>query len=758
MIGRILRPAGAEGGTPNPEDRVSRLPEPTALAEQVRVAMALAARRERMARLSRVAALTAAAVVIVVSVTAYLVTKRQRDRAVRAETAEAGQRQVAEGARDEAVRARAAAETARDSERKQKEAAEYDAYVATIGLVGSYIDNGEFAETGALLERCPPRYRNWEWGWLQRLRHEARLTVAPKVGYGTVAFAPDGKALVTGEGGDVLVLERESGAELRRLKGHTSDVYCIVFSRGGDRLATASQDKTARLWDYSSGREIFVLKGHADMILAVAFSPDGGTLVSASRDGAIWVWDAASGSGRLLARLEQALYSVAFLPDGKTVAVAGHSAPIGFLDVVTGKTVADPARDWGYASVLATSPDGRVFVTAHTSVTLRDPATGAARCRLPEAIGTVNSVRFSGDSKLMVTASSADCTARVWSVETGELVRTFRGHSVAVYGADLAPDGREIVTFGADGTVRFWDLKAPGALRLLGEGKMVRAAVFSPDGKRIALGYNDGSGRWGVTILDPQTSEPVATVDCPPGNQLAVSPDGRRFATQAGQGWEMGQVWEISPALKLCELKGHRGPVGTFAFLPDGQRLVTTGFEDDTIRIWDAQTGAELRRFEHDRSRGLLANLVLAPDGRRFLDFTYGVGVLRDTETGDELQAVRCSSGSPGGAFAADGRRLVVGDTVADATSGATLLTLTGAGQTNTACFSPDGSRIFTGGMDRTVRIWDAATGRLLLTLRGHTRSMKSVGLSADGRYLLSQGYFDTPMLREAEDWRTPGP
>jgi dipeptidyl aminopeptidase/acylaminoacyl peptidase len=136
-----------------------------------------------------------------------------------------------------------------------------------------------------------------------------------------VAFSPNGTRLATASGDQTARLwEVATGRELARL-AHDGSVTAVAFSPDGTRLATASMDSTARLWEVATGRELGRLAHHG-VVLAVAFSPDGTRLATASLDKTARLWEAA---GRQLARL--AIYGevsdVAFSPDGAMLATAG---------------------------------------------------------------------------------------------------------------------------------------------------------------------------------------------------------------------------------------------------------------------------------------------------------------------------------------------------------------------------------------------------------------------------------------------------
>jgi WD40 repeat protein len=107
-----------------------------------------------------------------------------------------------------------------------------------------------------------------------------------------VAFSPDGKRLATASvDGTARIWDARSGEELRKLFGHTGWVFGVAFDPNGSTLATASEDGTARLWNVASGHELLALPAHADWVFNVSFCPDGTCFATASADGTARVWD-----------------------------------------------------------------------------------------------------------------------------------------------------------------------------------------------------------------------------------------------------------------------------------------------------------------------------------------------------------------------------------------------------------------------------------------------------------------------------------
>jgi WD40 repeat protein len=222
---------------------------------------------------------------------------------------------------------------------------------------------------------------------------------------------------------------------------------------------------------------------------------------------------------------------------------------------------------------------------------------------------------------------------------------------------------------------------------------------------------------------------------------VVFSPDATCIAS--GSDDNTVRIWDTQTGRQLSLLEGHTSTVRSVVFSPEGTRIAS-GSDDNTMRIWDTQTGGELALLNGHTDT--VSSVVFSPDGNRIASSSFDETLrIWDTQTGEQLalleghtSAVRSIAFSPDGTCIASGAH---DNTVRiwDTQSGRQLARLDGhTDAVRSAVFSPDGTRIASGSHDNTVRIWDTQTGRQLTRLDGHTSYVYSVVFSPDGTRIAS--------------------
>ncbi len=237
---------------------------------------------------------------------------------------------------------------------------------------------------------------------------------------------------------------------------HEGPVYSAAFSPDGALVVTASDDKTAQVWNAATGAPIGKPLQHTETVWSAAFSPDSLLVVTASKDQTAQVWDAVTGApiGKPLQH-EGAVWSAVFSPDGKMVVTASSDKTARLWETATGTPIGKALQHGNGVWTAAFSPDGKRVVTASGDKTARlwDAATAAPIGKLMQHEDAVVSAAFSPDGKRVVTASF-DKTARLWNATTGAPIGRALQHQDIVYRATFSPDGKRVVTASGDKTAR----------------------------------------------------------------------------------------------------------------------------------------------------------------------------------------------------------------------------------------------------------------------------------------------------------------
>ena len=328
---------------------------------------------------------------------------------------------------------------------------------------------------------------------------------------------------------------------LSTLTGHTDFVYSAVYNPDGTKVATCSNDNTARIWDSESGSTLYILTGHTNSVRDICFSPDGTKVATASLDNTAKIWDVTTGTIiYTLVGHTTSVYKVSFSPDGTKLATGSSDETAKIWDVTTGLIIHT--------------------LTGHT--------------------GSVRALSFNLDGTKLATGSF-DTTARIWNVESGTTEHILIGHTSYISDISFNPSGVKLITGSNDKTAKVWDAENGTEIITLVHPKSVFRSKFSPDGTKIGTTCFDNNVRlWNTSgsIIYTLKGHTDFVYD------INFNFDGTKIVTSSSD--KTARIWDESDGSELQVLEGHQNSLYTAVFNPDGTNVLTSSL-DKTAKIWE---------------------------------------------------------------------------------------------------------------------------------------------------------------------------
>ena len=408
-----------------------------------------------------------------------------------------------------------------------------------------------------------------------------------------------------------------------------------------------------------------------------------------------------------------AVFAVAITPDGERAISAASDRTLKVWDLATGATLRTLEGHTGPVLAVATTPDGQRVVSAADDRTLKvwDLATGAMLGTFEWHTGPVTAVVVTPDGQRAVS-SSLDATLRVWDLATGATLCTVAGHNIANCALAITPDGRRAVSAAAYNTLKLWDLETGATLRILKQDAvLVFAAAIAHDGRRAVSAASDGT----LTVWDLETGSALRTLErhTDAVYAVAITPDGRRAISGASD--RTLKVWDLETGALLSTLEGHTNWVKAVALTPDGKHIVSAA-HDHTLKVWDLMTGHAGRTRE--RHTGGVRAVAITLDGQRAVSVADDLKVkLWDLATGTPRPSL---------------------DDHADSASASVFKLYGQTDRIIALAITPDGRRAVCAAADRTLKVWDLATGAMLRALEGHAEPVLGVAITPDGQRAVS--------------------
>jgi eukaryotic-like serine/threonine-protein kinase len=585
-------------------------------------------------------------------------------------------------------------ENARVAERHRR-LADRHAYASTIRLVAQAVETRQFETAQDLLDSIQlgpdgEDPRGFTWHYLRRLarRELIRLPERDAEVHG-ISLSQDGRTLAS-----------------MHMRSPSSEI--IVWDLVQETPSQAIESPTHSFWMPTLTRE--------GRILAATRSLKGN---ESSSDLAIW--DVATGQLRVSRTMGmirplppvdmKSSREIVFLDDERFVAYRcaneayKNSVRIWHLDFDPGKNLPQVVHDG--LDAVAFTPEGHLFAACEGNrLTLREVASGTVVRQVPGSFAGVRALALSSDGR-MLAAPVPGQGVKIWDTpHATELHHWNLDHPIMALA--FGPGARTLAAIDEVGLIHLWD-RASGRARTVAPDELDRRRdlvrlSFSPDGRRLATSsHGNPGGSQPVAVWNVLTGQRLGTL--PTRSHLpsimVFTPDGRSLIVTLDRA---PRIWHLDPGPEPPPPQGHKDEAWSVAFAADGKALATGSDDTDdpqTVKLWDPSSGRLIRGWHG--GDGTVAALAFSPDG-----LTLASG---HVSRSDHVRLWETASG-----------RL--------------LRTFPGhTGKVRTVSFSPDGLTLATAGGDRTVRLWDVATGcsRVLV---GHTDAIRKVAFAPDGRAL----------------------
>lgn len=493
--------------------------------------------------------------------------------------------------------------------------------------------------------------------WATEAEKETKsFTASDKIN--SISLSKDGKHIAVGLNNFSIEIYSLSGSLEMTLKEHTAKVNSVIFSSDNKYILSASDDKSAILWDAKSGKKIKTFSGHTDKVLSANISSNSSFITTGSADKTCKVWDITGTVKNTFSNFTNEVTAVCFSPNSSSLATGS----------LIKNSIAYQEEEGGSTDIIY---NGIGYVKTWNL------STGKEVNKFCGHSAWVNGVAVSKDGTLLLVGSY-DKTAKLWSLSEGKQIQLFTGHTDLVTSVAISPDNKYVLTGSADNSAILWDAKTGKRLKTFTDKNFITSVAFNNDATNILTSAAFES----VKIWDVKTGKVNKSLDVGKNGSLSAcySPDNKNIVVGGVAPDFLAYLFNAATGEKIRVYKGHKNDINSVAFSPDGKSILT-GSYDNTIKLWDTKSDAEKMTLKGHA--GWVYSVKFSNDGSMALSSS--------ADNTARLWSIN---------------------------SGSCIKTFIGhEKEIESVAFGPKDKTIVTGSNDNTTKIWDITTGNEIATL-----------------------------------------
>ena len=559
--------------------------------------------------------------------------------------------------------------------------------------------------------------------------------------------------------------------EINRIQGHEKNITALSFSNDSIMLATASEDRTAKVWSVPDGRLITSLKGHAKGLTSVSFSPDGKMLATASKDGTAKIWSIPD--GKLIKTLighKKGVTLVTFSPtNGQLLATASEDKTVKIWNR-EGKLIKTLPINREKDEIVSFRSDNKMVATGGRHDIVRFWNLDAKNSKPPsiDDYGTIN-MTFTNDEKT-ISLLNKDGTIRVWPTREaknyiksktrcidGENILTFSHdnqyliikdtnensvillkkcqpeasfqHNESITSAIFSSNNKLVATLSKDRVVKLWKINYKVPIFTIKSGDDNPKTRFSFDTQIVALGSDNNT-----IELHKRNGTFISTIPGEP-SILSFSHDNQTLVTSSPD--DFLKLWKFDNKQEIS-LEGGKNSITSIDFSPDG-KLIAALNADNFIRLWRSD-GTPVKFWRPNNE--IVTSLIFSPDSHTLATISNNLvtlyksnGTLINTLPGhtEEVTDIIFSHNSQMLATIGDDNLIKLYKS-----DGSPIRTLTGhSSQVSSVEFSRDNSKLISVSSDSgEIKVWRSNDGKLLKPIDAYSKL--SANLSPDSNFITS--------------------